>query len=40
VVAVGPEEVFEIIVGSGEIGDFITGEEMRLITSGDLEEVS
>jgi hypothetical protein len=39
-IAVCSEEMFEVIVGSRDIGIVVTEEEPRPIASGDLEEMS
>ena len=35
----GSEEVFEVVVRAGKIGDLVAGEEMRPVTPSHLEEV-
>jgi len=40
VIAMGSEEMLQIVVGSREIGHFVTGEELGLVAPGHFEKVS
>jgi hypothetical protein len=38
-IAVGSEEMFDVVVGARKVGDFVADKEVSPVTPGDLEEV-